>query len=187
MVRNVILPSQLPERIWRKTLSDEDRQVFISQNDIVNNLIKVKKTAYFKDTLDNSNAKTMYKTINSLLNTSVQKLPASESNVELSNRFASFFTDKVCNLRTELDQLCNTDDDQQNVIVSNVQKSKCNNLNNNIQPLASFSNVSEKEVEEIISNLPNKSSPLDPLPTWLLKRCSEIVVPIIQSIINNST
>ena len=46
-------------------------------------MIKENKTAYFKETLENSNAKTMYDTLNVLLNTSVQKLPASVSNEEL--------------------------------------------------------------------------------------------------------
>ena len=61
------------ERKWRKTRSNEDRLTFLEQNDEVNNMIKENKMTYFKETLENSNAKTMYKTLNVLLNTSVQK------------------------------------------------------------------------------------------------------------------
>jgi len=49
-----------------------------------------------------------------------------------------------------------------------------------------FDEVSEEEVKNVISKLPNKTSPLDPIPTWLLKQCSDILLPIIMSIINNS-
>ena len=208
------------ERRWRKTRSNEDRRTFLEQNDKVNNMIKENKTAYFKETLENSNAKTMYKTLNVLLNTSVQKLPASVSNVELSNRFASFFTEKVCKIRSELDQTCNSvqsgndgsktsELDQtcntmqsgtngcKTSVISNVSdnvssvvnSTKCNILSNDYngtQPLQCFSYVNEEEVTKIIANLPNKNSPLDPMPTWLLKRCADTLSPIIMSIINNS-
>ena len=202
---------------------NEDRLTFLEQNDKVNNMIKENKTAYFKETLENSNAKTMYETLNVLLNTSVQKLPASVSNVEVSNRFASFLTEKVCKIRSELDQTCNTmhmmqsgndgsktsELDQtcntmQSVtngcktsVISNVSENvsyvvnstKCNILSNDYhgtQPLQCFSNVNAEEVTKIIANLPNKNSPLDPMPTWLLKRCADTLSLIIMSFINNS-
>ena len=59
-------------------------------------------------------------------------------------------------------------------------------MSNCVQVLESFANVSEDEVRKIISNLPNKTSPLDPIPTWLLKRCVDTLLPVITSIINNS-
>jgi hypothetical protein len=41
-------------------------------------------------------------------------------------------------------------------------------------------------VRKIIAKLPNKTSPLDPIPTWLLKTCIDSLLPVITSIINNS-
>ena len=52
--------------------------------------------------------------------------------------------------------------------------------------LEKFVDVDEEEVRKIIAKLPNKTSPLDPLPTWLLKRCVDTLLPVITSIINNS-
>ncbi len=155
------------------------------------------KTSYFKDTLKNSNAKTMYSTLNMLLNSSVTKLPASNSNVSLSNQFADYFTDKVCNIRTELDEMCNDSLNVTNVAndcddnMLNVSVEKCNiydkhDFNNSAQMLQSFDVVDETEVRNIISKIPDKTSSLDPLPTWLLKRCVDTLLPVITSIINNS-
>ena len=49
-----------------------------------------------------------------------------------------------------------------------------------------FTPVDDAEVGKILSKLPNKSSSLDHMPTWLLKKCSDIMVPFITSVINNS-
>jgi hypothetical protein len=76
------------ERRWRKTRLNLDRVKFIELNDTVNTLIIDRKTIYFRDTLENANAKTMYKTLNSLLNSSVQKLPSCDSSLVLSNTIA---------------------------------------------------------------------------------------------------
>ncbi len=49
-----------------------------------------------------------------------------------------------------------------------------------------FTPVTEKEISELIRKSPTKSCSLDPLPTWLLKKCSSELVPIITCIINLS-
>ena len=71
---------------------------------------------------------------------------------------------------------------------SNVQCSKlytpCNNDNNEMYNV--FTPVDDAEVGKILSKLPNKSSSLDPMPTWLLKKCSDIMVPFITSVISDS-
>jgi hypothetical protein len=167
------------------------------------------KTAYFRDTLENANAKSMYNVLNSLLNSSVQKLPACVSNLDLSNRFACYFTEKVTNIRSELDQMCNTQSvnsvsndillyksTDNNVCInvndmSSIEKTSscnisCDVTDNGVQLLEHFSYVSEEEVRKIIAKLPNKTSSIDPMPTWLLKRSIDILLPVITSIINNS-
>ena len=139
----------------------------------------------------------MYITLNLLLNSSVHKLPACTTNLALSNQFARYFSDKVSNIRSELDAPCN--DDEMTVCVNSCDLSadvfnnapkcniSCNNSTNNCSKvLDCFSAVTEEEVRKIISKLPNKTSPLDPIPTWLMKQCVETFLPVITSIINNS-
>ena len=52
--------------------------------------------------------------------------------------------------------------------------------------LEMFRPTSEVEVKEIIIKSPNKSCDLDPLPTWLLKKCVDQLLPLITAIINRS-
>ena len=52
--------------------------------------------------------------------------------------------------------------------------------------LENFDDVDEEEVRKIIAKLPDKTSPLDPFPTWLLKRCVDTLLPVITSVTNNS-
>ena len=49
-----------------------------------------------------------------------------------------------------------------------------------------FTPASESEVHKILSKCPNKQSDSDPIPTWLLKDCSCILVPTITNIVNLS-
>ena len=52
--------------------------------------------------------------------------------------------------------------------------------------LPSFNEVSEDEVLKIIKNSPTKSCLLDPVPTFLLKDCVEILLPSITKLVNLS-
>ena len=49
-----------------------------------------------------------------------------------------------------------------------------------------FTPVSEPEVYKILSSCPNKQCDSDPIPTWLLKECSSVLVPTITNIVNLS-
>jgi len=44
----------------------------------------------------------------------------------------------------------------------------------------------ESEIHKVLSNCPNKQSDSDPIPTWLLKECSSVLVPTITNIVNLS-
>ena len=186
-VRDARRERRRTERRWRKIRLNEDRDKFIAQNNKVTELIKNVKRSYFKETLENANAKTMYSTLNMLLNSTGKKLPACSSNTVLSNQFACYFSDKVDNIRSELDEMGVTnelDNDVCDSTMYKVYKDKCNISDECV--LENFDDVDEEEVRKIIAKLPDKTSPLDSFPTWLLKRCVDTLLPVITSIINNS-
>ena len=54
------------------------------------------------------------------------------------------------------------------------------------EKLRVFHPTSESEKKELIFNFPNKSCHLDPLPTWLLKKCIYPLLQPITAIINRS-
>lgn len=51
---------------------------------------------------------------------------------------------------------------------------------------STFRPVTEEEVEKFISDSPDKHCDLDPIPTWLLKKCSSVLIPAITKMINFS-
>ena len=52
--------------------------------------------------------------------------------------------------------------------------------------LEMFRPTSEVEVKEITLKSPNKLCDLDPLPTWLLKKCVDQLLPLITAIVHGS-
>ena len=52
--------------------------------------------------------------------------------------------------------------------------------------LNSFDSVSEDDVRKVISDSPTKSCLLDPIPTFLLKECLDILLPSITKLVNYS-
>ena len=56
----------------------------------------------------------------------------------------------------------------------------------NITPLIVLHPATALEVRTIIMNSPSKSCELDPMPTWLLKKCIDEILPIIVRLVNTS-
>ena len=54
------------------------------------------------------------------------------------------------------------------------------------QILSVFEPTSEEEIHKIVMSFSNKSNVLDPLPTWLLKKCSDVLIPFITAVVNMS-
>ena len=54
------------------------------------------------------------------------------------------------------------------------------------KPFTQFTRVTEDEVRRLVKASPVKTCPLDPIPTWLLKLCTDELVPAITEIINTS-
>ena len=52
--------------------------------------------------------------------------------------------------------------------------------------LSSFKPATESEISKLIKKSATKSCDLDPLPTWLLKSCQDVLLPVITHIVNLS-
>ena len=59
-------------------------------------------------------------------------------------------------------------------------------FSNNTPDFSTFKPASESKISKILFNCPNKQSDSDPIPTWLLKECSALLVPTITNIVNLS-
>ena len=125
-------------------------------------MIDDSKKNHFKTKLDNADSKTVFKIVNTLLNKDNKTLPEHSSVKELSNDFDLFFTEKVENIHSSLQ-------DEQ----SSVAHDSPDYDHSVTCYLSEFEKLSENDVLNLVNKLNFKSCLLDPLPTWYLKeyRC----------------
>ena len=98
-------------------------------------------------------------------------LPTCESSKSLANRFATFFSNKIM-------KICE----------SFSSSDSCNTVHPPSDPpkLTVFTQVTQDEIGKIISKSPTKSYLLDPLPTFLIKECIDILLPSITKLVKFS-
>ncbi|XP_072028462.1 uncharacterized protein [Amphiura filiformis] len=83
------------ERKWRKSRSESDSQKYVTARNNVTKRIVEAKQFYYSDKLSGANTKTVFQTVNSLLNSKVKPLPVHNDPKDLGNKFAQFFKSKI--------------------------------------------------------------------------------------------
>ena len=86
------------ERKWRSTRLLCDREQYVHQCYVVNNLIESLKSTYYTDIINehSSDQRILFKTVEKLLQKSTNKrYPPSFDDTALANSFADFFTSKI--------------------------------------------------------------------------------------------
>ena len=162
------------ERRWKKTGLEIHRQMFLQQRESVAKLIDETKQKYYLNVLTGSTMKDMHKTVRELLNTGGKILPVSIPNNALPEEFATYFSNKIAQIRQEL---------------AEVSRTECfidEDLNCPAERLDKFSHVRVSDVNRILNQLAKKSCLLDPCPTWLLHHNKETILPVITKIVNTS-
>ena len=94
------------ERRWRRTKLSADRQLFIDQCRVVNNLLCSSKKSYYTSLINDnqSDYKLLFKAIDNLLHRNCDTpYPPSNSLSELANKFVEFFSEKITKIRVNLD------------------------------------------------------------------------------------
>ena len=164
------------ERVWFRSHSAEDlRALHTASNQYHSAIIKAKK--HYNSTLISSsqkNPRKLWNTVNKFLHrTVVPVLPTSNSLSSLSQSFATFFSDKIHKLHT-------------NLLLDHVRTSP--HFPPPVEPpnFSSFTPVTVEEVSKLLSQSPDTNCDLDPIPTSLLRQCSSVLLPTITQIINLS-
>jgi hypothetical protein len=168
------------EKKWRETGLVVHRQIYKSARDHVTTLIAKSKQDYYKERINSSadTQKTLFACVKELLHEKKPaKLPSYDSALELADRIATFFQDKITKIRDYLEDNQKTFDMDQGPEMMLVSDSAHMTL---------FDPATEEEVKKIIMASASKSCCLDPIPTHLLKKCLHVLLPIITKIINLS-
>jgi hypothetical protein len=167
------------EEKWRKSRTEIDREMYKAQRDLVNIKIERAKTAHYSGLIKSAKSqKEVFKVTNKLLHKQNESiLPSYTDDAELANRFVNYFTDKIVNIREGIEA--------SNIGMVNILETSSDDTEI-LTKLSKFRPVTEAEVLKIIKKSPSKSCGQDPIPTWLLKECQEVLLPVITVIVNLS-
>ncbi len=101
-------------------------------------------------------------------------LSKSDSNKALADRFSAYFCKKIQNIWDALEDNC-TD--------------TCNHPSDRYSGtiMEIFEPATEEEIRKMITSYSPKSCSLDPIPTWLVKRCLDVLGGTITSLVNTFT
>lgn len=94
-------------REWRKTRLVADRQNYLLQCNVVNNLIISLKSSHYSTVINESSSdqNILFKTMNKLLQKSAEKsYPPSSDATSLVSLFADFFVNKIDNIHSKLEE-----------------------------------------------------------------------------------
>ena len=162
------------ERKWRHSHSSVWKTVSNMEYKKYRAAIAQAKQQYYSSLITNaSSTKTLWKTVNGLLHrTSVPTFP-SHPVASLPTKFASFFSEKVSNLRSSIADSTGT-------------SAHIPNPNPSCESLSYFKPATVEEVAKLILESQDKCCSLDPIPTSLLKKCVGVISPVITKIINLS-
>ena len=160
------------ERRWRKHKSELNRSRLRRQIAWCNRLANKDKGSYYTNLITaNSDPKKLWQSLRKVLHrTSETVLPAHSSDKSLADMFASFFSNKISKIRDTFST-----------------SGSFNDAPDSLPPaFNAFMPVTEDEVYKCISESPTKSCSLDPIPTFLLKDCLDILLSSITKLVNHS-
>ena len=101
------------------------------------------------------------------------QLPSHTSLAELMDKFADFFMSKILDIREQLKKSLRTPSLPTDQNDSQWNTKVC---------LPKFEPASIEEISKLIRDSPNKSCSLDQIPTWLTKKCIDVLSPLMMEI-----
>ena len=160
------------ENKWRDTKLMSSHKAYRKQCSVVAKELYNGKLDYYSSKIKETRGdnKALFRITHSLLSVNhKEQLPNCKDDRILANQFACFFEDKIENIR-------------KNFIIHN----HSDETPKTTPHLRDLNPASRGEVREVILSSPDKTCDLDPIPTWLLKKCIDQLLPIITAIINSS-
>ena len=166
------------ERAWRKGTGEHE--VYAKLRKKFEILDFQKRCNYNRKSLEASSgdSKTLYKKIDRLLGNVSKDLPSHEDPALLAENFKNFFSEKVNNIRNNIEAEAET------ITADNTIGESP--LSCEVPEFNCFTPITLDEIQKLITKLSNKCCDVDPIPTFLLKKCSDVLSPIIHHIMNSS-
>ena len=162
------------ERRMIKSGLSTDRELYRQECEAYYERIYNARSSYLKKLITDADTKQLFGIIKSLSSPHQSSvLPDHSSDCELSNRFAKFFSEKVLTLISSFTEPVSTSTSSSSAVPTGCEFSK-------------FCPVTDSAVKKLINSLPSKHCKLDPIPTWLLKKTLDELLPCITKLFNLS-
>ncbi|XP_073710666.1 uncharacterized protein [Misgurnus anguillicaudatus] len=173
-LRKMKAAGRVLERRLKTTGLTVHKQAYREQKKAYAKALRDAQSRYYSTIINNSHgiSKQLFSTINHLLKPPLSS--HSETTEEMCNMHINFFRQKVNNIRSHLST------------TAVLPLSTADPPFEIVQPLCSFSNATQEEVEYVIKKMKPSTCALDPFPSALLKANISAVSPFITKIINHS-
>ena len=146
----------------------------------VTSMLLGSKSVYYHSKINEAsgNQKELFTILNKVLTVNKEpQLPSHTSLAELTDNFADFYRSKILDIREQLKKSLRTSPLPTDQNYFQWKTKGC---------LSNFEPASIEEISKLIRDCPKKSCSLDPIPTWLTKKCIDILAPLIMDIVNLS-
>ena len=165
------------ERKWRKTKLAVHKEMFLQHCHIVRSLITTLKRDFFRDQITNNakNHRKLFNTINGFVKTPTKSSTVLIKQHNIADKFSNFFQDKITTIHSEFP-----------INPLNISDESSYDRSNLHQICFTFQLVTEEDVKHFLRKIASKTSRADPVPTDLIKTCSDVLLPIITRIVNLS-
>ena len=162
------------EKKYKQTGLIEHKEEYRNLRKQTTDLARQKKLKYYSDKLKSNNSKTLYFTINQLLDKNQDViLPDTNSENEMANSFMKHFTNKIEKIRDTFEKETQSNFNAlQNADVSN--------------KLLIFEAATSDEILQIVLSYGVKCSPEDPIPANPIKKNIDVFLPIWTKLVNLS-
>ena len=163
--RAIKLKTRRLEKIYRRKRTDDAKAAWRAQFSLQRSSFQRLHAEYWSSAIrECPDSRTLWRKFDSLLRQSSQvAIPFSADDI------ASYFSSKVDAIRLT------TATAPPPVITSRA-----------VPSLDNFDPVTDDEVAKLLSSVTSKQCALDPIPTWLVKQCADILVPVITIMANLS-
>jgi len=156
------------ERRYKRWRSEYARSAWIESLRSQHTLVNRKRNDYWRSRVNaQKNPKLLWRDIDAVL---CRARLAKTGTSLAASEFADFFEEKVRNVRAATDgapppEFVDVDSEHD---------------------LQQFTSLTADDVIKLIQETPDKQSDLDPMPTWLLKSCTDVLAPFLTHLLNVS-
>ena len=175
----------------------ENKANYKRLKDQINKLAAFKRCIYNRKSLKSSSGdiKTLYKKLNRLLGNAASDLPQHQDEAKLAESFKNFFGEKITDIRDNIEEEVkerrakdpteDVKDPPEEAKDPSEDSQQQGDANHRPYPeFTRFDPITEEDLRKLVSKMSNKFCSLDPIPTFVLKKCVDELTPILLHIVN---